>query len=95
LQEARARERERRLARHAPPGHALHGAARALAARGDDAQTTLFLLDEPERLCVLSMTQLGKAAPDDLVFSTFDSFDAFRDACMLPDHLKHTGKPGT
>ena len=86
LQDARARERERRLARHVKAGHPLHASVRALAIRDDDAQSTLFALDDSERLFLVPMGQLK----DGVVFSTFDSFDAFSEACMLPDHAKHT-----
>jgi hypothetical protein len=94
LQAARAQERERRLARHVNADHPLHGSVRALATRGDDAQTTLFLLEETERLYLVPMVQLGKAAAHELVFSTFDSFESFSEACMMPDHLKHSAAPG-
>jgi hypothetical protein len=89
LQAARARERERRLTRHVKAGHPLHASVRALATRDDDAQTTLFVLDESDMLYLVPMGQLGKTA-EGVVFSTFDSFEAFSEACMEPDHAKHT-----
>lgn len=94
LQAARARERERRLTRHVKAGHPLQASVRAVAIRDDDAQTTLFVQDESERLYLVPMSQLGKTSPEGLVFSTFDSFEAFSEACMLPDHEKHTAAPG-
>ena len=94
LQAARARERERRLTRHVKAGHPLRASVRALASREDDAQTTLFVHDDSDQLYVVAMGQLGKLSPDRLVLSTFDSFEEFSEACMLPDHEKHTASPG-
>jgi hypothetical protein len=86
-----ADERERLLALSLRPGHPLDRCStRALAARSDGVMDTLFLLEDPERLCVVHMRQVARAAPDAPTFSTFDSFEDFSEACMLPDHLEHT-----
>ena len=91
LTAAQARERERQLLASLVPEHALHGrGARALAARQDDAPDSLFALEAPAELCVISLSPGRKRSADSPYFTRFDSLEEFRQACMLPDHLEHT-----
>jgi len=91
LPDAQARERERQLQILLIPEHPLHGRpARALAERGDDAPDTLFALDAPVELCVVSLSSVRKRTASSPFFSVFESLTEFREACMLPDHLEYT-----
>lgn len=102
LTEASAQACQTRLVRATSPGHPLHGvAARAVAARHDepdeqsptDIQDVLFLLSDPERLCVVNLPAGQKRAADETdipVFSAFESVEAFHDAYMMPDHLEYS-----
>jgi len=91
LPAALARERERQLQTSLIPEHALHGRSpRALGARLDDAPDTLFAIEAPDELCVVSLGAGRKRSADSPFFTTFESLEEFRQACMLPDHLEHT-----
>lgn len=91
LPAAQARERERQLLASLVPEHALHGrSARALAARLDDAPDTLFAIEAPDELCVVSLSPGRKRSADSPYFTRFESLGEFGQACMLPDHLEHT-----
>ena len=91
LPDARARERERQLQSHLIPDHPLHGRpARALAERRDDAPDTLFALESPVELCVVSLGAVRKRSASSPFFSVFESLTEFREACMLPDHQEYT-----
>ena len=91
LADPQARERERQLASSLVPEHPLYGrSARALGARLDDAAQSLFALEAPAELCVVSLGAVRKSSAESPFFSAFESLADFRQACMLPDHLEHT-----
>jgi hypothetical protein len=86
-----ARERERQLAALLIPEHPLHGRnARALGAREDEAEETLFALEGPDELCVVNLSATRKRSADSPHFTAFESLEDFRQGCMLPDHLEAT-----
>jgi hypothetical protein len=80
-----ARTHERALQNSLSEAHPLHGrAARAVAARSDDAGDVLFVVEAPDELCVVN---LGGSSP---FVASFASAEEFEHGCMLPDHLEHT-----
>lgn len=91
LPAAQARERERQLQASLVPEHTLHGrGARAIAGRLDDAPETLFAIEAPDELCVVSLSPGRKRSADSPYFTRFETLEQFWQACMLPDHLEHT-----
>ena len=82
-----ARTHERALQKSLSEAHPLHGrAARALAARNDDAGDVLFVVEAPDELCVVNLS----GSPSSPFFASFASAEEFEQGCMLPDHLEHT-----
>lgn len=87
----RAVELEHELTRVLRPEHELAQTgprgAKAIAAHSDTPDV-LFLLHEPDQLCVVHLGKTPHADPTWPFFIVFDSAQAFVEGCMQPDHME-------
>jgi hypothetical protein len=91
LQPSETRQHEQALLKCLMAEHPLHGrSVRALAARSDDAEDVLFLMGEPDALCVVNLGSAGKPSATRPFFVIYTQVSEFEQGCMLPDHLEYT-----
>jgi hypothetical protein len=91
LEPEKAREHEKTLSNSLSEEHPMHGrSAQALAARIDDAADVLFLVGDPDELCVVNLDSGSKRSADRPFFVAYRSVPEFERGCMEPDHFEYT-----
>jgi hypothetical protein len=91
LQPEEAQKHALKLSNNLSDQHPLYGrSAQAVASRTDDAEDVLFLIGDPDELCVVNLASAGRPSATKPFFMIFGSVSEFEQGCMLPDHFEHT-----
>jgi hypothetical protein len=91
LAPADAAQHELTLSKVVCDQHPLHGrGGKAVASRIDDADDVLFVVSEPDALCVVNLASATKPSATRPFFMLFSAVSEFEQGCMLPDHLEYT-----